>query len=81
MTGISGVNLTGLKRRPTFEEVIGCENFKPKYPDRRNKFLTNSQIMTQFDNIGAFEFEEYYNREMVQRQMHDLISSIANHLI
>ena len=33
--------------------------------------------MTQFDNIGAFELEEYYNREMVQRQMHDLISSIA----
>ena len=34
-------------------------------------------MMTQFDNIGAFELEEYYNREMVQRQMHDLISSIA----
>lgn len=77
MTGIYGVNLTGLKRQPTFDEVIGIENFKPKYPDRRNKFLRNSPMMTQFDNIGAFELEEYYNREMVQRQMHDLISSIA----
>ena len=77
MTGIYGVNLTGLKRQPTFDEVIGIKNFKPKYPDRRNKFLRNSPMMTQFDNIGAFELEEYYNREMVQRQMHDLISSIA----
>ena len=77
MTGIYGVNLTGLKRQPTFDEVIGIENFKPKYLDRRNKFLRNSPMMTQFDNIGAFELEEYYNREMVQRQMHDLISSIA----
>ena len=77
MVGIYGVNLTGLKRRPTFEEIIGTENFKLKYPDRSYKFLKNSPIMTQFNNIGAFELEEYYNREMVQRQMHGSISSIA----
>ena len=38
MTGIYGVNLTGLKRQPTFEDVIGIENFKPKCLDRKNKF-------------------------------------------
>ena len=75
MTGIYGVNLTGLKRRPTFEDVIGIENFKPKYPNRSYKFLRNCTLMTQFDNIGPFELDEYYNREMGQRQMHDLISS------
>ena len=78
MTGIYGVNLTG----STFDEVIGIENFKPKYLDRRNKFLRNSPIMTQFDNIGAFELEEYYNREMVQRQMNDLKTlNLQKHLI
>jgi hypothetical protein len=39
MTGIMGVNRVGLKRRPTFEEIINTENFKPKYPDRSYKFL------------------------------------------
>ena len=33
--------------------------------------------MTQFDNMGVFEFDDYYQRERVQRQMHDLLSSIA----
>ena len=77
MTGIYGVNLVGLKRRPTFEELINTENFKLKYPDRTYKFLRNSPLITQFDNIGAFELEDYNQREMVQRQMHDLLSSIA----
>ena len=77
MTGIMGVNRVGLKRRPTFEEIINTENFKPKYPDRSYKFLRNSPHMTQFDNMSMFEFDDYYQRERVQRQMHDLMSSIA----
>ena len=77
MTGIMGVNRVGLKRRPTFEEIINTENFKPKYPDRSYKFLRNSPQMTQFDNMSMFEFDDYYQRERVQRQMHDLMSSIA----
>ena len=77
MAGIMGVNRVGLKRRPTFDEIINTENFKPKYPDRSYKFLRNSPQMTQFDNMRMFEFDDYYQRERVQRQMHDLISSIA----
>ena len=77
MTGIMGVNRVGLKRRPTFEEIINTENFKPKYLDRSYKFLRNSPQMTQFDNMSMFEFDDYYQRERVQRQMHDLMSSIA----
>jgi hypothetical protein len=77
MTGIMGVNRVGLKRRPTFEEIINTENFKPKYPDRSYKFLRNSPQMTQFDNMSMFEFDDYFQRERVQRQMHDLMSSIA----
>jgi hypothetical protein len=77
MTGIMGVNRVGLKRRPTFEEIINTENFKPKYPGRSYKFLRNSPQMTQFDNMGMFEFDDYYQRERVQRQMHDLMSSIS----
>ena len=65
------------KRRPTFEEIINTENFKPKYPDRSYKFLRNSPQMTQFDNMSMFEFDDYYQRERVQRQMHDLMSSIS----
>ena len=38
MTGIMGVNRVGLKRRPTFEEIINTENFKVKCPDRSYKF-------------------------------------------
>ena len=37
----------------------------------------NSPHMTQFDNMGMFEFDDFYQRERVQRQMHDLMSSIA----
>ena len=33
--------------------------------------------MTLFDNIGMFEFDDYYQRERVQRHMHDLMISIA----
>jgi hypothetical protein len=33
--------------------------------------------MTQFDNMGMVEFDDFYQRERVQRQMHDLMSSIA----
>jgi len=39
--------------------------------------LRNSPQMTQFDNMSMFEFDDYYQRERVQRQMHDLMSSIA----
>lgn len=77
MTRVYGVNPVGLKRQPTFEEIINTENFKPKYPDRTYTFLRNSHQMTQFDNMGVFEFDDYYQRERVQRQMHDLLSSIA----
>ena len=57
MTRVYGVNPVGLKRQPTFEEIINTENFKPKYPDRTYTFLRSSHQMTQFDNMGMFELE------------------------
>ena len=54
MTRVYGVNPVGLKRQPTFEEIINTENFKPKYPDRTYTFLRNSHQMTQFENMGGF---------------------------
>ena len=59
------------------KQLKNTDNFDLMYPNRSYTFLRPSPIMTQFDNIGVFEFEDYYNRKIVQRQMHVLKSSIA----
>ena len=63
MTGVMGVNLVGLKRRPTFEKYKTTKNFKIKYRDRSYKFSGNSHQMTLFDNMGMLELDDYYQIE------------------
>ena len=57
-------NHDGLRRRPTYDEVIDyLENDQPKvkYPDRRATFLRNSPYMTQFDGDSWIDLEEQEN--------------------
>ena len=55
MDGIYGINYDGLKKRPTFEELIDYKEPKIAYPDRSALFTRESPLMRQFDNIGAME--------------------------
>ena len=58
MDGIYGINYDGVKKRPTFEELIDYKEPKITYPDRSALFTRESPLMTQFDNIGAMESQK-----------------------
>jgi hypothetical protein len=60
--GISqhAVNFNGLRKRPTYEELIDYIERDPdkiQYPDRRATFLRNSHYMTVLDGEGFREME------------------------
>ena len=78
MEGIYGINYDGVKKRPTFEELIDYKEPKITYPDRSALFTRESPLMTQFDNIGAMELEDQQRREMRERMREDMLRHIAS---
>ena len=78
MEGIYGINYDGVKKRPTFEELIDYKEPKITYPDRSALFTRESPLMTQFDNIGAMELEDQQKREMRERMKEDMLKRIAS---
>ena len=78
MEGIYGINYDGVKKRPTFEELIDYKEPKITYPDRSALFTRESPLMTQFDNIGAMELEDQQRREVRERMREDMLRHIAS---
>ena len=78
MEAIYGINYDGVKKRPTFEELIDYKEPKITYPDRSALFTRESPLMTQFDNIGAMELEDQQRREMRERMKEDMLRHIAS---
>ena len=73
-------NMTGLKQRKTFEEVIDYiqnDKTKIKYPDRTAKFLRNSFELSQLDNAGMILMEQQQMREMKQREKEHLLRQLV----
>ena len=52
MTPVKGAVVTGLVRRPQFEDVIRYRNPKVQIPFRQAWFERNSHHMSQFDGVG-----------------------------
>ena len=68
---IMTTNMTGLKQRKTFEEVmefIQNDKTKVNYPDRKAKFLRNSFELSQLDGVGMMLLEQQQFREIKQRE-------------
>ena len=73
-------NMTGLKQRKTFEEVIDYiqnDKTKIKYPDRTAKFLRNSFELSQLDNAGMMLMEQQQFREMKEREKEHLLRQLV----
>ena len=73
-------NMTGLKQRKTFEEVIDYipnDKTKIKYPDRTANFLRNSFALSQLDNAGMMLMEQQQMREMKQREIEHLLRQLV----
>ena len=68
MPDIIGINYNGVKPRPTFEELMNCEAYPVKYPDRPATFSRESPLLTQFDGIGMMELQEQEQREIADRR-------------
>ena len=77
MTDIYGITYTGLKTRPTYEELINFKPYPVKYPDRSATFTRTSPLLSHFDGIGMMELEEQERREIVERQKEHMIRQIA----
>jgi len=70
-----------LKRRQTYEEVIGyIENDKDqsKYPDRTAKQLRNTFEFSQLDGVGMQLMDQQQFREMKEREKENLLRQIAS---
>ena len=71
----------GLKRRQTYEEVIGyIENDKDeiKYPDRTAKELKNTFELSQLDGVGMRIMEQQQFKEAKEREKEDLFKKMAS---
>ena len=77
MPDIYGINYSGVKPRPTSEELINCVDYLVKYPDRSATFTRVSPLLIQFDGIGMMELQEQEQREIAERQKDDMIRQIA----
>ena len=67
-----------MERRSTYAELLNSDSFKPTYFDRTVALLRNSILMLQLCHIGMFDFEQYNQREMIERRQTDLLRIIAN---
>ena len=73
-------NMTGLKQRKSFEEVIDYiqnDKTKIKYPDRTAKFLRNSFEFSQLDNAGIMLMEQQQMRELKEREKDHLLRQLV----
>ena len=77
MPEICGINYTGLRPRPIYEELINVVDYPIKYPDRTATWTRDSPLLTQLDGIGMMEMEELEPREKVERYKEDMIKQIA----
>jgi hypothetical protein len=71
-----GVNLTGLKHKDTYEDVIGYINTTKntiKYPDRRAKQLRNSPYLSFLDGEGLEHMKEQQINAIKEQHKDDLI--------
>jgi hypothetical protein len=54
-----GINLVGLTRRQTHEELTHTKPFPLVFYDRPATFLRNSRDMSQLLNMGMYALEEH----------------------
>ena len=62
----------GLRRKPTYEEVIDYIEHDPdkiKYPNRRAKILRSSFELSQVDGAGMAVLEQHRAEEMKENQI------------
>ena len=57
MPEIYGINYTGLKPRPLYEELINFVYYPVKYADRTATWTRDSPLLTQLDGIGMMKME------------------------
>ena len=70
----------GLKKKPTYEEVIDYIENDPdkiKYPNRDAKFLRNSFELSQLDGMGMQIMEQQQLREMKELAKENAIRNLA----
>ena len=52
MPDVYVINYTGLKPRPTCDQLIYLEDYPAKYPDRSATCTRDSPLLTQFNGVG-----------------------------
>jgi len=77
-TKMDKYSIYGLKRRPTYEEVIGVidesnEQITGKLPDRSATMFRNSQEGSYFDGADAMEQLKEEQGRLLLRQMSELL--------
>ena len=73
--------MLGLRKRPTYNEVINyLENEQPKikYPDRRATFLRNSPYLTQFDGDSWIDLDEQENNIAKEKLKEEEVKRISS---
>ena len=78
MANVDKYSIYGLKRRPTYEEIIGVidesnEKITGKLPDRSATMFRNSQEGSYFDGADAMEQLKEEQGRLLLRQMSDIL--------
>ena len=78
MAKVDKYSIYGLKRRPTYEEIIGIidesnEKITGKLPDRSATMFRNSQEGSYFDGADAMEQLKEEQGRLLLRQMSDIL--------
>ena len=78
MAKVDKYSIYGLKRRPTYEEIIGTidesnEKITGKLPDRSATMFRNSQEGSYFDGADAMEQLKEEQGKLLLRQMNDIL--------
>ena len=77
MTKVDRYSIYGLKRKPTYEEVIGIidksnEQITGKLPDRSATMFKSSPEGSFFDGVDAMEQPKEEQARLLLRQMSDI---------
>ena len=77
MAKVDKYSIYGLKRRPTYEEIIGIiddnnEKITGKLPNRDATFFRNSQEGSYFDGSDSMEQLKEEQARLLLRQMNDI---------
>ena len=78
MAKVDKYSIYGLKRRPTYEEIIGIidesnEKITGKLPNRDATFFRNSQEGSYFDGSDSMEQLKEEQARLLLRQMNDIL--------